>query len=292
LLLWNNHFYGIAAALLSVETHLAIFKTLPYFYLVLFIYISTVVYYTYAYFDEIEIGIYNERSQWYIQNKDYLIIRQVTLIGVGFYIAIIKLKVIEVYFYLTPQLKFILILTLFISFFYQNSHLLFKRIQIRNKGFLKSLSIAWVWVIMCGVTPLLLTPNGLINSNPFSNYIFIYLLQLFLFILILAILFDMKDINRDGDEKVKTIVVKYGIKSTLNKFIFPLLIFYFSLSLFLFFILKQSFLYLISTFLILFLTLFVTNLIQKHTAVYKNIILIDGLMILKALIGIITVLLL
>jgi len=291
LLLWSNHFYGIAAALLSLETHLAIFKTAPSLYLVVFIYTSTVVYYTYAYFDEIEIGIYNERSQWYIQNKRYLKLRQFVLIVVGLYIAFIKLKVIEVFFSLTPLLKFIIILTLLISFFYQCAHLLFKRLQIRNKGLLKSLSITWVWVVMCGVIPLLVNANGPFNLNPFRNYIFLYLLQLFSFILILAILFDIKDLNRDSDEKVKTLIVRYGIKPTMCKLVFPLLFLYLALSLFIFFRIEESPLYLITTFLILFSTLLVINFVQKRTVIHESILLIDGLIIFKALIGIIRLLL-
>jgi 4-hydroxybenzoate polyprenyltransferase len=287
LLLWSNHFYGIAAGLMSIEMVLTIFNKPPSIFLVVCIYLSTIVYYTYAYFDEIETGIYNERSQWYLQNKGYLKIRQVVLILLCLYLAFFKLPLIDVFYSTTTSIKIILLLTLIISFFYARGHVILKNIQIRNKGFLKCLSIAWVWVVVGGIAPLVMASGGQVEWNPFSNYIFMQLLQLFVFILILAILFDIKDLNRDQDEKVKTLVAKYGIKPTIYKFILPLVLLYIWVSLFLFFRLEQPLVYLIFPFLIAFLLILVTYLVQKRTAIHENILLIDGLIIAKALIGIV-----
>ena len=286
LLLWSNHFYGIAAGLLCIETTLTIFRKPPSIFLVVSIYLSTIVYYTYAYFDEIKTGIYNERSQWYLQNKEYLQIRQFILISLCLYLAVFKLHLMDVYLSTTPIIKILLLLTLIISFFYSRGHVLFKNIQIRNKGFLKCLSIAWVWVIVSAMAPLVVQSNGQINLNPFSNYIFMHLLQLFIFILILAILFDIKDLNRDQDEKVKTLVAKYGIKPTIYKFIIPLVLMYLWVSLFLFFRLEQPFIYLLIPFFIIFLIFLITYQVQKRLAIHENILLIDGLIILKAILGI------
>ena len=286
LLLWSNHFYGIAAGLLCIETTLTLLKKPPSLLLITFIYLSTVVYYTYAYFDEIKTGIYNERSQWYLQNKKYLKIRQLILMIICFYLAFFKLHLIEIFFSLTIGLQLILLITSLLALLYYYPIFLLKNIQLRNKGFLKSISIAWVWLVVTCILPILVLSNGQSNFNPIHYATILYLLQQFLFIFILAILFDIKDLNRDQDEHVKTVVVKYGIKPAIDKFIIPLLVMYLLVSLFLFFNLMPPFAYLILPFIIAFLLVQVTYLIQKRTAIHENILLIDGLIIVKAIMGI------
>ena len=284
LLLWSNHFYGIAAGLLCIETTLTLLKKPPSLFLIAFIYLSTVIYYTYAYLNESQAGIYNERSQWYLQNKKYLKIRQLVLILICFCIGIFHFDFVESFLSLTLMIKVILFITLFITLLYYYSRPIFKGMNIRNKGFLKSLSISWVWVFVCFIVPIVLESNG--QFIFLDHYAFVYLLQLFIFILILAILFDIKDINRDNDENVKTLVSKYGIKPTIYKFIIPLVLLYIWVSLFLFFRLHQSFIYLVIPFLFSILILLVTYLIQKRKAIDENILLIDGMMVVKAMIGI------
>lgn len=286
LLLWSNHFYGIAAGLLCIETTLTLLKKPPSLLLITFIYLSTVVYYTYAYFDEIKTGIYNERSQWYLQNKKYLKIRQLILMIICFYLAFFKLHLIEIFFSLTIGLQLILLITSLLALLYYYPIFLLKNIQLRNKGFLKSISIAWVWLVVTCILPILVLSNGQSNFNPIHYATILYLLQQFLFIFILAILFDIKDLNRDQDEHVKTVVVEYGIKPAIYKFIIPLLVMYLLVSLFLFFNLMPPFAYLILPFIIAFLLVQVTYLIQKRTAIHENILLIDGLIIVKAIMGI------
>lgn len=287
LLLWSNHFYGIAASLLCIETTISNLKKPPTLLLTFFIYISTVIYYTYAYFDESKNGIYNERSQWYLQNKTYLKIRQLALILVTIYIAVFQLHFIEVFIKLTTVIKIILLVTLFLSFLYYYAHLVFKKIILRNKGFLKAITITSVWVVVTCCLPVVLMDNEHINSNPFDHYFVMYLFQQFVFILILAILFDIKDLNRDNDENVKTVVARFGIKPTIYKFIFPLLAMYLWASLFLFFKLALPFPYLLLPFIIVLLSVLITFFVQKRTAIHENILLIDGLIIVKAVLAII-----
>ena len=105
LLLWSNHFYGIAASLLTIETTMLILNQLPSFFLVAFIYIGTLVYYTYAYFNETSTGLYNERSKWYQSNKGYLKIRQIFLILLCISIGVFKLQLIEIFILLSIGLK-------------------------------------------------------------------------------------------------------------------------------------------------------------------------------------------
>jgi 1,4-dihydroxy-2-naphthoate octaprenyltransferase len=285
LLLWSNHFYGIAAGLLCIETTFTLLKKPPSLFLIAFVYLSTVIYYTYAYFDESQAGKYNERSQWYLQNKKYLKIRQLVLILITLYIAIFQIHLIEVFSNLTIGIKIILLFAVLLSFLYYYGHLVFKKISIRNKGFLKSITITSVWVVVTCIFPIIVIVNGNKSFNPLDYATILYFLQQFLFILILAILFDIKDLNRDHDENIKTVVAKHGIKSTIRKFIVPLVLMYLTTSLF--FRITPSIVFLLLPFIISFLIAFVASLVQKRTTIHENILLIDGLIIIKAVFGIV-----
>ena len=288
LLLWSNHFYGIAASLLTIETTMLILNQLPSFFLVAFIYIGTLVYYTYAYFNETSTGLYNERSKWYQSNKGYLKIRQIFLILLCISIGVFKLQLIEIFILLSIGLKLILCIALVIILLYYYAHKIFKRVNLRNKGLLKSMSIAWVWVVVCFILPIVIQSQGKYNFS--AHYALPHLLQLYLFILILAILFDIKDINRDNDENIKTLVAKYGIKPIMYTFIFPLVLVYLWVSFFLLFRLQESFVYFLTPLLISFLIVMVGYLVQKRKTIHENILLIDGLILIKALLGILLLL--
>jgi len=287
LLLWSNHFYGIAASLLTIETTMLILNQLPSFFLVAFIYIGTLVYYTYAYFNETITGLYNERSNWYQSNKGYLRIRQVFLILLCFGIGVFKLQLIEIFILLPIGLKIILCIAVLVTLLYYYAHKIFKRVNLRNKGLLKSMSIAWVWVVVCFILPIVIQSQGKYNFS--EHEALLHLLQLYLFILILAILFDIKDINRDNDENVKTLVAKYGVQSTINRFIFPLTLFYLGVSFFLIFSVHASYIFLINPILISLLIFLVSYLVQKRKSIHENILFIDGLILIKALTGILLV---
>jgi 4-hydroxybenzoate polyprenyltransferase len=286
--LWSNHFYGIAASLLAIESSMVILNQVPSFFLVAFIYIGTLVYYTYAYFNETSTGLYNERSNWYQSNKGYLKIRQFVLILLCISIGVFKLQLIEIFILLPIGLKLTLCIALVIILLYYYAHKIFKRVNLRNKGLLKSMSIAWVWVVVCFILPIVMQSQGKYNFS--AHYALLHLLQLYLFILILAILFDIKDINRDNDENIKTLVAKYGIKPIMYTFILPLVLVYLWVSFFLFFRLNESFVYFLTPLLISLLILMVSYLVQKRKTIHENILLIDGLILIKALLGILLML--
>jgi len=266
---------------------MVILNQLPSFFLIAFIYIGTLVYYTYAYFNETITGLYTERSSWYQSNKRYLKIRQLFLIFLCLVMGYFKLHLIGLFILLPMGLKIILFITLLISLLYYYAPKIFTRVTIRNKGLLKSMSIAWVWVVVCSIFPIVIQSQG--KYNFLENYTLLHLLQLYLFILILAILFDIKDLNRDNDENTKTLVAKYGVQSTINRFIFPLILFYLGVSFFLIFSVHAPYIYLINPILVALFIVLVSFFVQKRKSIHENILLIDGLMLIKALLGILLV---
>lgn len=287
LLLWSNHFYGLCAIILSIESSLVLLDTLPSLYVLALIYFSTVAFYSYAYLKETSSGIYDERSSWYNKFNRYLLIRQCFLGLTVIYIAVIKLKGIEVFFSLNLIVQVVLLFSCLLSFLYYFPSTKIKQLKsIRKWGVTKSLSIAWVWAITCCLIPVLLTTQG-INTNSFSAVHFLlYGFQLFIFILLLAILFDIKDLVSDKEELVHTIVLKYGVEYTIKKFATPLMVVYILISCLIYYLFHQTVLYLLSQLMLILMVYFVIEVIKKVKTIHYNILYIDGLMIVKALLGI------
>jgi len=287
LLLWSNHFYGICGALLAIESSLIIKQTLPSLNLILFIYAAIVFYYTLAYLNEQAQGLYNERTQWYANAKTYLLIRQFILAAFLVYLAVAPLGLMRQLIELEIQDRIFILITLLITaLYYIPSQYFLKSFQIRSVGFIKSISIAWVWTLVCCWLPLVIENHSLPLFHLSNPTHYIYLLQQFIFILMLTILFDIKDINRDVDEFVKTVVVKYGARTTIFRIIIPLLITYIWLGLYVFFRAHQHFLFIIFPFFIAFALIKVIYMIPKRKKIHENVILIDGLIIIKTILGI------
>jgi 4-hydroxybenzoate polyprenyltransferase len=123
-----------------------------------------------------------------------------------------------------------------------------------------------------------------------TSFIFwIHFAQLFLFILILAILFDIKDIERDQDDAVSTIVIRIGKNKLINSIITPILIVYgFAVTLE-WKMANLSFTFLGMQMILLVLVYIVSKKVISIYSIFKNILLIDGLMIIKAILSIIVI---
>lgn len=251
------------------------------------IYFSTVAYYSYAYLKETKSGIYDERSKWYSKHKKYLLIRQLLLVIAVLYIAIIQLWGIKIFFSLSLSIQIVLLFSCLLAFFYYLPIVNCKQLKsIREWGITKSISIAWVWTITCCFVPILFITKTKSPTIFTTTHFILYIFQLYIFILLLAILFDIKDLTRDKEELVNTIVLKYGVQFTIQKFATPLMAMYIFISVLIYYLYHQTFLYVLSQIMLIVMVYFVIAVIKKTKAIHYNILYIDGLMILKALLGI------
>lgn len=287
LLLWSNQFYGICAMSLATASTLVLLGVTPPLVILLFIHLSTVVFYTQAYFQENQEGIYNERAKWYNTHKRYLQIRQVVYVSFCVYLALFQIGMPSLFINASIFIKLFLLLTILISLLYYSP--IFVTLSIkpyRSMGMLKSISIAWVWSIMTCVLPL-----WSIGSDSFVRILneltfWVYFGQLFIYILILSILFDIKDLNRDKQELTNTIVIKYGVKKTLVYIIRPLLFLYMALFIIQAICNNYIFLNYIAQAGLVILTFSIANKVVKQKGIHINILMIDGLMIIKAILSI------
>ena len=288
LLLWSNHFYGICTTLLTIEASSLLWNKIPSYYALSIIYFGTVVYYTFAYLRETQGDTNDERSSWYHANKRYLMLRQAFLIIGLIYIAFFKLDIVRLFFLKSLGFQCLLLFSCLLSFFYYLPNFNFKKIKpIRQYGVLKSVSIAWVWATTCCLFPLLFLGQNESNNIFPSLHFLLFLTQLFVFILLLAILFDIKDLTIDKEALVNTLVLKYGVQQTIKKFAMPLIAIYFIISVVIYYLYHQTVLYLCSQVVLVLTIYFVISVIKKVKSIHYNILYIDGLMIVKALIGIV-----
>jgi len=93
--------------------------------------------------------------------------------------------------------------------------------SLRRFTWLKPILIAWTWAITTVYLPILMLEieNG-IPFNVDARFYFLFT-QTFMYFIVNAIIFDMKDFEDDTNRGLKTFVVKYGINTTLNRIIFP-----------------------------------------------------------------------
>ena len=271
-----------------MESNFFVLQKMPHIFLLLFIHIATVVYYTHAYLQEQHDGIYDERTKWYQHHKKYLSIRQIVFTCICIWLGFIKMDLMNAFLKSSLWLKLILCFSFFISIvYYLPKRPLFSLQSFRHIGILKSLSIAWVWTIICYVFPIWFELRENFTSlldNPIFWFHFTFL---FLFILILSILFDIKDLYRDQKEMVKTIVAQHGINYTLKKVIAPLLLFNSLLTIIGYIKHYFSIGEIIINLLTLGLTYIVAKNINNYKTIHCNLLMIDGLMIIKALLSIV-----
>lgn len=287
-LLWSNHFYGICAVLLAIESNLILIHKMPNIFLLLFIYLATVVYYTHAYLYEAHDGVYDDRTTWYQNNAKYLLLRQILFTCLFIWLGFFKLGIFNLFFQSTLWIKCMLLLSIFIAaIYYLPKHAIFSINLFRYNGILKSISIALVWSMFCCFFPAWFS-LGNHFTQLFSTHIFWnHFIFLFLFILVLAILFDIKDLYRDKNELVETIVSKHGIDFTIQKIIVPLIILILLFVLIGYLLHVNSKWQVIINFLVLGLTYNIAKKVIHHNAIHTNILMIDGLIILKALLSIV-----
>ncbi len=286
-LLWSNQFYGICAVLLSVESTLFIKHVYPSFTSLLLIHLSTVLFYTHSYLKEYKEGIYNERTNWYQSNKRYLQLRQLGFSLLCLYLALFKLNALSLLNNASLLVKAVALFALILSITYYIPFNLFTRLKpFRKVGIFKSIGIALVWSIVCCFIPVWLTNPNVIDEMNFDSIFWVHFFQIFAYILILAVLFDIKDLNRDKEEFVNTIVVKYGTYQTINKIIPPLYAIYFLLILLEFKINSLSYVYWVLQLSLVGLTYIISQKVVKQQSIHANILMIDGLMIIKAILSI------
>jgi hypothetical protein len=162
----------------------------------------------------------------------------------------------------------------------------FQSFNLRNIGWLKPFIIGFIWAGAVTVYPVLY--QKLIHQVHYKMNLIAALLFLknFMFVSVLSILFDIKDYAKDYNQELKTVVVKMGLGKTIFQVILPLCLL--GLASFIAFGIIRNFHWMkifLNTLPFIF-TMAVAFDLQQRRSIFYYLIIIDGLMLLKALLGI------
>lgn len=287
---FSNFFLILLSIALNIETNIKIglpFNSIAYY---AFISTITVLFYLYAYrIPKTLKSSSNPRTQFYITHRKsvhiYTAILAVIALISGIILAINCLPNYEI---LTWKWLTVLSFTTILSFGYYDFKL---GISLRKTMLLKPFLIGWTWAITTVFLPVLFLM--LKNETHYvidAKFYFLFS-QTFMYCVVNAILFDLKDYEDDSNRNLKTFVVKYGYHFTLNRIILPLIFLGF-LSFVIFGIWYGLPLHRILFMLIpiVCLAIFAFKL-NRPKAILYYLIAIDGMILLKAICGILSVIL-
>lgn len=279
-ILYGNYFYGICAVALTVEATLQ--QNIPFlnplYYFIVFI--STVYYYSKAYTHLNDANSNNPRIKWYYQNAKSINLRQNLMLGL-----IILLTVIYIYSlpnllsqisYLTSNILLLFVFPLAGLLYYQN---------LRSIGWLKPILIGFTWAGIVTVYPLVFASIEHHQELNISLINILLFIKNMMFVLVLCVLFDVKDYAADYNKSVKTFVVNYGLRKTIFLICIPLSVL--GLGTFITYGITHHFSSMkLALNIIPFICLFIVaySLKSRRSIIYY-LFIIDGMMLLKALCG-------
>lgn len=283
-LFFGNYFYGLCAAGMALETYHTLRLPIDY-YLLLLLFLAVITFYTHAY-RYAHLGhdqaaqkqqFYYQRNLWYYTHYKKLKWLQL-LNGLAIGLLSYKLFITDLELGFSLRDYGILSLTLMAGLFYIG----LGRFSGRNIRAGKNLIIAWVWAGM--VTGLPAAGFSLNLSAAFSfTLLFI---ENFLFVLILSIVFDIKDYVVDASKGLSTIPTKLGFKKTLQHTIMPLSLVLLGVHLIDLFLVNELNTGLKALSLLPFLFLLVLpQLLKRRQSLLFYLLIIDGMMLFKGLLG-------
>lgn len=295
LIFFGNYFYGCCTVALAIEANVQLNLPLNSIYFYVLLFCATVLFYTYAYIEEKNTALikstkphFNKRSKWYFENK--ALIKKMQRILTIICAALILFFLIEYYdnvLIVTPLQITGLVFTGVVAFAYYGISLgsSFK-INTRSTGWLKPFAIGLVWATAVTYFPVLWYQVEQNVHYTFTQINLWFFIKNFMYISLLAILFDIKDYAADHNRKLKTFVVQMGLHKTIFLLIVPLTILGF-LSLIAFAVLMHFPTLRIAINSIPFVLLVIVALsMQRRKSILYYLAVIDGLMLVKALCGI------
>lgn len=287
---FSNFFIGVMALGLSLETNIKMGYPLNMWAFYAFSISISILFYLFAYTVPSTIKeAYNTRTQYYIRYRKPIILFNIMLSVIAF---ISGVTILWNSFNKLGELHAIHYFILGFTFFLSTSYYNWKYgLSLRKYTWFKPFVIAWTWAILTVYFPLLLLQMEQGISFHLDARFYFLFTQTLMYFVVNAILFDLKDFEDDNNRKIKTFVVRYGYSFTLYRVIIPLIALGF-VSFISFGIWYNLPLHRIifMLFPIIILVYFALRLDRPKSILYY-LIAIDGLIVIKAIFGILSVML-
>lgn len=285
---FGNYFYGLCAVALSIEASLQQRYPLngPVWYVLLFS--ALVVYYTYAYISETSVHAPNKRTNWYINNRQGTMVSMLICTATAYVAAIYLLCQHggNIWHIQAWQWAAISIFPAVAILYYGVPYKHLELYNLRRTGWLKPFLIGFVWAGSTTIYPLVFFQVETGLHYTFSYMALLLFIKNFMFISVLGIMFDIKDYASDYNQQLKTFVVQVGLRKTIFYIIIPLSALGFVS--FLAFAFTNHF----NTLRVCFnaipfmLLLLVAYSMHRRKSILYYLMVIDGLMLVKAVCGI------
>lgn len=285
--LFSNSLYGLAAVLLAIEHNILCGLPLnhPLFYVILFC--GTVAFYLYSYQYDRHPLKGNRRAQWIGRNSASLLVYRnilsiITLAGSIYYYFLLPPVHLP---FLVKSLVLLLLFPLLGLLYYGISFPGLFHVRLRQFGWFKPFTIGAVWAGCVSVMPWLLVQWEQYPEKNGATWNAFLWGHNWMFITVLCILFDIKDYAADHNRQLKTFVVRVGLRRVIYGIVWPLvitgLVAFFAFMLFR----EFSFAGMVMNVLPMVALLMVAQSMQQRRPIEYFLVAIDGLMIVKALFG-------
>lgn len=284
---YGNYFYGFCVPALMLETCrlLNIPGNGVLMYSVAFI--ATVLFYNYPYTKKYDPLSSNPRTQWYFRNRSW--------VGKSLVVLTVLLAILVTWFVRENiplfnntgigQWLLLLLFPLTGALYYGASFI--SGFNLRKISFIKPFVIGFVWAGVVTIYPVLYYDVKCSKEVLYTFLANLLFFKNFMFISVLAIMFDIKDYVTDSHTRLNTLVVKIGLRKTIFYVLLPLpvlgLLTFISYAIPHQFDIPKMTLIMCPFFLLLAVAY---SLKQRRTLLYY-LVVVDGLMLLKALFGII-----
>ncbi|MGH2644721.1 MAG: UbiA family prenyltransferase, partial [Chitinophagaceae bacterium] len=202
-------FISLCTVGLCMETNLLLGLPFNSFYFYLLVFSATLGQYNIHYYIKREANLDSDRFLWSLQHKKiHLILNIIGAIGL-----IIGL------FHLKPKNFIVLGIIAAITILYSFPFLPFKkRKRLKDFGLLKIFTLSYVWTLITVWFPVI----TLTKVTPDFQLIFI---QRFVFMFVLCLAFDIRDVESDGRKGIHTLPVVLGKRKCYQLIILSLVIF-------------------------------------------------------------------
>jgi 4-hydroxybenzoate polyprenyltransferase len=287
-LFFGNYFYGFCAVALSIEAGLQQRVPLNSFGYYCIVFAATVLYYTHAYIAEPATQSGNLRSVWYSDNRKAVMASQILLTLLLAVAAICWLRVHgkAIFQWHIWQWLAILIIPMVAALYYGSTSPGTTTHNLRNQGWLKPFVIGFVWAGAVTVYPVILGDAERAGTFVPSITMLLLFIKNLMYITMLCIMFDIKDYAADHNKELKTFVVQYGLRKTIFFILIPLSAL--GLGTFLIFAVSNDFpwLRIACNFIPFVLLIIVAYSMYRRKSILYYLAIIDGLMMAKAICGI------
>ena len=263
-LLFSSIFIASCAVAFCMETNIVLGVPFNHFSFYCFVFGATLAQYNLHYIAK-KVAVKNsERLTWSLDNKNIHII--LLLVGAA----------LILFSFFSFHLKHYAILIFLggIAFLYSFPFLPFgKRKRIKDYGFLKIITLSLLWTLVTVWFPV----NNIDVATPIFILVFV---KRFIFMFILCLLFDMRDIEIDSNEKINTLAVILGRKKSYF-LAYVLLIVFLILSFVQYQYFPQS-AFLTAMLISAIATFFTIEITKKSNSDFVYLAGIDGMMLLQA----------